>query len=113
MNKEPDYYGKDVMPYRTGTQVFQLNDDKLVKKNEAQDKHSAHMAHRQRVPSIAKNIKLQADLNRLNLKTREDVLSKRNKNMMLMNGVKANRDRLEASHDFSSPPELVSDYQKV
>lgn len=52
-------------------------------------------------------------MNRLNLKTREDVLSKRNKNMILINGIRANRARLDASHDLSSPPELSSDYQQV
>ena len=34
------------------------------------------MVHRTRVPSIAKQIKLQADLTRLNLKTREELVSK-------------------------------------
>lgn len=40
-------------------------------------KHSAHMVHRHRIPPIAQHIKIQADMNRLNLKTGGELIGKK------------------------------------
>ena len=50
-----------------------------------------------RIPPIAQNIKIQADLNRLNLKTREELIKKGDK---LLNA-NVNRDSFEVSLDLS------------
>ena len=62
MNKEP---------YAETLKIVQLNANK-------EQKHSAYQVSRTRVPSIAQHIEIEADLNRLNLKTREENMNKRN-----------------------------------
>lgn len=68
-------------------------------KKDNKEKHSAHVTHRARIPPIAQQIKMQADLSRLNLKTREEAMTKENK---LMNTIrKAARDSFDVSVDLS------------
>lgn len=68
MNKEPNIVTADQHRIQTPS-----NQRRLV-----EEKKSAHITTRTRVPSIAHNIRLQADLYRLNLKTREENMNKRN-----------------------------------
>lgn len=43
---------------------------------ESDSKHSAHLMRRTRIPSISNQIRFKTNLNRLNLKTREELVSK-------------------------------------
>jgi len=56
-----------------------LSNQKMTWKKDTGDKHSAHVTHRARIPAIAQQIKISADLSRLNLKTREEAVTKENK----------------------------------
>ena len=55
------------------------------------------MTHRARIPPIAQHIKVQADLSRLNLKTREELVTKENKLLKTA----AARDSFDVSVDLS------------
>ena len=55
------------------------------------------MAQRMRIPPIAQHIKIQADMNRLNLKTREELIKKGDK-LLNANVV---RDSFDVSLDLS------------
>jgi len=64
-------------------------------------KHSAHIAHRNRAPSIGQNIKILTDMNRLNLKTREEQVSKRNMLNPMPNDIKGPNEQFNVSVDLS------------
>lgn len=61
-------------------------------------KHSAHMVHRSRAPSIGHNIQILTEISRLNLKTREEQVSKRNMLNPMPNGP---NERFDVSVDLS------------
>ena len=73
--KEDGYKKMNKVPDKELIQA--LADRMKSRKDEYETKHSAHMMHRSRVPSIGSHIKIQTDMNRLNLKTREDKVSKK------------------------------------
>ena len=92
MNKEPQlemaHYSGEFVPIAPPIQN---------RKNEAGEKHSAHVTQRNRIPPIAQQIKIQADLSRLNLKTREELVTKENKLLKTA----AARDSFDVSVDLS------------
>ena len=101
MNKVPDIEViQNVTSFKTT-----VNNQK-GRNNEAGEKHSAHVTHRTRIPPISQNLKMQANLSRLNLKTREELVTKENK---LLKSIVAPRDSFDVSVDLSPIREGVTE----
>ena len=83
------------VPYREMVQNLAIVDG-----SKTGDKHSAHIVHRSKIAPIAQNIKVKTNLNRLNLKTRED---RHSRSKHLLNTMQAARDSFDVSILLLSP----------
>lgn len=99
------------IPYKEASQrinVYMPTAQAKPTKVDVEAKHSAHGLHRERIPSIAQQFKIQTEMSRFNLKTREELVSKK----QLLNSSNK-EERFDVSVDLSPGNHQQSGYATV